>query len=135
MMTCRNCGGVFKEDLSKHLNRAYCSRACQNEDLYSTDYSPLPMPDLSEGNCVGIETNLMFPKRGTRPYIKRMCQTCPVVQACGEYGLRVKVEGVWGGMNTEERKQLAKQKHIVREPLTFDYILQMQFTRSDTNGV
>lgn len=130
MTKCRKCGGMFGTG-GRYVNDSYCSRACQYEDIYSTDYSPLPMPDLSEGNCVGLNNDVMHPKRGTPAHVTRMCQTCPVVQACGEYGVRVKVEGIWGGMNGNERKALAKAKGITREPLTFDYILQMQFIRSE----
>lgn len=135
---CRSCGGYYDPDtILKGINKQYCSKACHNEDIYSTDYSPTPLPDLSDGACVGYGTDAFFSQpNGTVPHhVKKMCASCPVLQACGEYGIRVAVEGVWGGMGNKTRANIAKNKGIIREPLTFDYILQMQFTRSEDEYV
>lgn len=113
------------------INDQYCSKSCQNEDLYSTDYSPTPLPDLREGNCVGLAGKSFFPLGSTAVHVKRMCGTCPVAQECGEYAVKVAVEGVWAGTNWEERERIRADKGIVAEPMTFDYILQTQFRRRE----
>lgn len=132
MRQCRTCKGAYDPSkITLKINKQYCSKQCQNDDIYSTDYSPRPMPDLKDGNCVGLGTDVFFPKGQAPPHTRRMCQECPVVQACGEYALHVQVEGMWGGMNDTERAELRKEKGILAEPLTFDYILQMMFKQPE----
>lgn len=135
---CRKCGGYYDPDtLIKGVSKLYCSKQCHNEDIYSKDYTPTPLPDLTGAACAGMGTDAFHKQpNGTVPqHIQKMCASCPVVQACGEYGIKVAVEGVWGGMGNKTRANIAKNKGIIRETLTFDYMLQMQYTRSEVENV
>ena len=39
----------------------------------------------------------------------KACKTCPVLNLCAEYAIKHKeTSGIWGGMNTAERKRLWK---------------------------
>lgn len=49
---------------------------------------------------LGVDGDLAFPetKADGFAFIRRFCHSCPVVQECGEYGMRLGSEhGVWGG--------------------------------------
>jgi hypothetical protein len=66
---------------------------------------------VKQGPC-GDEPDAMFP--GTVPaeieYAKAICQSCPVIQACGEWALETREpDGVWGGMSEKERSNLLRQ--------------------------
>jgi hypothetical protein len=38
-----------------------------------------------------------------------ICDTCPVRQECGEYGLH-EAAGIWGGRNERERQRIARRR-------------------------
>lgn len=39
----------------------------------------------------------------------QMCQACPVIARCREYGVKHETFGVWGGLKPGERKKIRKQ--------------------------
>lgn len=75
---------------------------------------PYEFPDLSEGSCVGLSTELFFPETGVNASatIKKMCANCPVAKACLEYALHVEVEGIWAGTGVVTRQKLRRDLGI-----------------------
>lgn len=60
--------------------------------------------------CTRVDPELFFPEKGANAiHAKKICETCPVTTQCLlfaiEHGMRY---GIWGGMNTRERKTLRK---------------------------
>lgn len=64
----------------------------------------------ANGNCLGVDPNLMFPERGeSLAPAKAICRECSVKAECLDYALRVpEVFGVWGGVSERERRRLRK---------------------------
>lgn len=62
--------------------------------------------------CKGMDPNLFFSGRYTeeQKQAKKICATCPVKQACREYGLSLGVGegGIWGGLNQNDRRRVRK---------------------------
>ena len=87
-----------------------------DEESYEIGYIHPPGIDtgwMTQAACVGLDTNIWFPNRGrgqARAAIE-ICDTCPVSQECGEYGLIDNViteAGVFGGMTASQRRLQAK---------------------------
>ena len=78
-----------------------------------------------DGNCVGKETKIWFPKveRGESGNYKKtqedtakaviICLTCSVSDDCLEYSLRHEPWGIWGGKTELERSKIRKERNIV----------------------
>jgi WhiB family redox-sensing transcriptional regulator len=69
--------------------------------------------------CVGEDPELFFPV-GTGRYAERqvaeaklVCQRCPVVARCADFAVTNGYEGVWGGLDDEQRRQLRRRSHVV----------------------
>lgn len=65
--------------------------------------------------CAQTDPELWFPEQGQRSSVvaKRLCQGCPLMQACREWALARpdKAEfGVWGGLTEHERRMLRRQR-------------------------
>lgn len=41
---------------------------------------------------------------------KRVCAACPVSDACLDLATRTRSEGVWGGLNDDERRNLRRNR-------------------------
>lgn len=64
-------------------------------------------PDFSRAACIGHE-ELFTDSRNTRAVVsaKRICKTCPILNACRDWSLRFKDHhGVLGGMDEAERRE------------------------------
>ncbi|MFE5037127.1 WhiB family transcriptional regulator [Streptomyces sp. NPDC056683] len=66
--------------------------------------------------CAGNATNLFFPV-GTsadafaqEQEAKRVCHTCPVMAECLEFAMDTGQQGIWGGLNEDERRRLRKNQ-------------------------
>ena len=62
----------------------------------------------SKGLCREHENKVWFPTRGHAGKVaaleaKKVCDSCPVLSDCREWGLRYERFGVWGGMTPNER--------------------------------
>lgn len=74
-------------------------------------YLPGQNVDMSwnngSGNCVGRDPDMWFTKPGVSPNPEaiRLCNTCPLVDACREHGIRHEHFGVWGGLTELDRKR------------------------------
>ena len=72
-------------------------------------------------SCRGLSGDLFFnadnergpSKRHREASAKAVCATCPVLQACLDWALRVgEPYGVWGGMSTDERHNLLEHGRL-----------------------
>lgn len=69
------------------------------------------------GNCVGVDPDLFFPKRGesTRE-AKAVCQGCTVRDECLEHALaRPERYGIWGGASERERRRLRRARRLAAQ--------------------
>jgi WhiB family transcriptional regulator, redox-sensing transcriptional regulator len=62
--------------------------------------------------CLYTDPELWFPERGERnDDAKKICGTCPVRVPCLDVALENHEQyGVWGGLDTPERKKLARDR-------------------------
>jgi WhiB family transcriptional regulator, redox-sensing transcriptional regulator len=71
-----------------------------------------PMPDLSDGACVGSKTADNWhadQHRDARLRLeaKNICHTCPVMTACREYAMvNPSLSGTWGGLTEQDRDRI-----------------------------
>lgn len=73
-----------------------------------------------EGACQGEDSALFFApsyferreeKAAREVRAKAICATCPVLDPCLEYALRIREShGIWGGLNEYERRQLLRRQ-------------------------
>ena len=93
--------------------------------MASTKRLPMPLLDSYEwqyqGACTAADPfRFSAPvaaggaRRGLRaPTAKSYCERCPVVQECLNHALAVREShGVWGGLNTDERRALLGGQQI-----------------------
>lgn len=69
--------------------------------------SAAPLAWVADAACAGIDTDLFFPLPGDKyaPEVaKRICQRCPVLPDCADYG-RDERFGIWGGETPRERNK------------------------------
>lgn len=91
--------------------------------MANTTRLPAPIQDAYEwqyeGHCRSADPATFFspetergPRRRQREAAaKALCATCPVRRECLDHALSVQEPyGVWGGLNTTERKHLLKQQ-------------------------
>lgn len=52
---------------------------------------------------------------------KRMCDSCPVIEACFTYALKWEEFGVWGGTTANQRKEFRRMAKIVIPPRNHDW--------------
>lgn len=70
----------------------------------------------AKASCRGPHAVVFFPpsrperkdERGARERAaKEICRSCPVLENCLEYAIRIReAHGIWGGLNETERKQI-----------------------------
>ena len=76
------------------------------------DWEPTP-PWMEHAACKGMDPELFFPERGTSPdeyaEIRAVCTSCPVREACLDYGMLEKF-GFYGGKSERERRELRKAR-------------------------
>jgi hypothetical protein len=67
--------------------------------------------------CRGMPTEWWFPTVGQVGKVARgYCRSCPVGRECGTYGA-MEQYGIWGGMNTEERRDERRPGPTVADEL------------------
>lgn len=79
----------------------------------------LAPPDwTAQGLCVGNYSDRWYPEKGHRAmHGKRICEQCPVIEQCREYGMD-EYWGTWGGLDGDERRALGRGKG--RRGIDFD---------------
>ena len=66
-------------------------------------------PWMADAACTDHPTpEIFFPEPGAGKDVaaKAVCATCPVLEECGAYAMVHAPDGVWGGMNANERSRL-----------------------------
>ena len=68
--------------------------------------------------CRGVDTNIFFPSRydDNGQAAKAICARCPVIDECLAYALSLPFEpldGIWGGLSKNERRQLKRRRRSV----------------------
>lgn len=60
--------------------------------------------------CAQVDPDRWFPAKGeTAADVKAICRQCPVRRDCLEYAVvNNEIWGVWGGLNSKERRELRK---------------------------
>lgn len=120
------------------------------------------MPDLSSGNCVGLDTDLFYDdmtivereeeywsdvnqkhyvkyvesSTEQRRWLRQICLTCPVLQDCREYAISHETWGFWGGLTATERESERVIRGIkVDEPRDYYMVKEiMGIKRGVDNG-
>jgi len=79
----------------------------------------IPMPDLSTGACRGRLEEFDDIDTHNAPLAIQVCLSgCPVLQACGEWGIRHEAFGVWGAMSARTLAAERRRLGVVLEPVT-----------------
>lgn len=69
--------------------------------------------------CAGMDTEMFFPgdrRKGEPERIRNAfaaCARCPVQRDCLEYAIETDMRGIWGGMDTAERKRYAREHDLI----------------------
>ena len=87
---------------------------------YTLVYNPR---NFTDAKCYGVPTEVFYPPQDKfspdeERYIRnRICGGCPVIEACGEWGLAHERYGIWGGMTPAMReRERKKRKWGLTEP-------------------
>ena len=75
------------------------------------------MPDLTSGNCAGIDTEMYYPEKGVHGgnimQLRRICLSdCPVYQACYDWSISHEIHGFWAGYTPVERRYIRNRDNI-----------------------
>lgn len=97
---------------------------------------PYQFPDLSDGSCVGIDTEMFFPEHGQNQFsdqmqaIRKMCDECPVAKACLTYALHVEVDGIWAGTGINARQRMRRDLGIKAIKLHTQYTTEAMMVQT-----
>jgi len=83
--------------------------------------------DFEEPVCAEVGTEIFFLpdlderdryplKQGNYREAKKLCQQCPHLVECAEWGIYNEEHGMWGGMTPVERSQMRRKLGIVVAP-------------------
>lgn len=65
--------------------------------------------------CRGMDPALFFPERGDPAHAARaVCADCVVRAECAEYGMAER-DGIWGGLNGNERRAIKRTKRRAKK--------------------
>ena len=90
----------------------------------------MKFPEFSNASCRGIGTEFYFTEDDKQPgsspemaMAKALCQNCPVLKECREWGIKHEEFGIWGGLNPYDRRRVRRQRNIkLQQILVSDYI-------------
>lgn len=82
-----------------------------------------PPWEFEQPACAEVGTNLFFqPDRddpeqakmqdGEYKYGRKICETCPHLMECAEWGIANETHGLWGGLSPREREFMRKKRGI-----------------------
>jgi len=71
---------------------------------------------MARGKCAVEPPETFFPSDGVGVIkARRICETCPVKEACLEYALANRVDhGVWGATSERQRRRILKERRRTR---------------------
>lgn len=65
-------------------------------------------------SCDGLDPEMFYPSTtevtSEMQMLLRMCNDCPVKQACLEWGLVHERDGIWGGMSAKQRSRERRRR-------------------------
>ena len=65
------------------------------------------------GKCAGLPVEIFFPEPGENAdEAKSICENCPIIEECREWGIRYETLGIWGGMSPLERKRERQRRRL-----------------------
>lgn len=70
--------------------------------------------------CQGVNTQVFFEsgRHADKSKAREICSTCPVRKVCLDYSIANGYEGgIWGGLDEEERRRIAKQGPKIRKSM------------------
>ena len=74
-----------------------------------------------KANCKGISTDLFYleeellkKKQLTISYVRRVCFSCPIRRECYQHGYKKERWGMFGGVTSWERNEIAKKDYDSR---------------------
>ena len=89
-------------------------------DSASVQLLPIMMPtpaapSLREwhgsGLCIGEDPDVFFPSHGdSGTKARQICGICPVRGDCLEYSTEADEDGIWGGLDQDERRNLRRKR-------------------------
>ena len=117
---------------------------------YSIPY--VPAPDWSKALCKGMDQEMFFGvehdwdgmtqsemnyliqfTRKQYAETRKVCQECPLMDACGEYAVAHEREGMWGGLTPGQRAHKRKERkwaivefHYIHRVLNDEALAQWQ---------
>ena len=79
--------------------------------------------------CAEVGTDLFYlddrdepsslPKIGDYDSARKVCNSCPHISECREWGILNEIHGFWGGLNPKERQKIrSKLKIVISEQIT-----------------
>jgi WhiB family redox-sensing transcriptional regulator len=68
---------------------------------------------IDRANCRGSDPDRFFVRGATQARAaQRLCERCPVQEACLEYALANDIDfGVWGGLTERQRRSLQRRRY------------------------
>ena len=91
-------------------------RQAWDELMELSDQSSIPIP------CTNFP-DAFHPEVGkSHEEARSLCRECPIMSACAEYGLRYEHDGVYGGLNPHQRRQMRKLRGL--KPLAAQYVTE-----------
>lgn len=82
------------------------------DDVARMDLADFARPPAwyADALCPTVGMEDFFPGAGEETIAKAACGRCPVAVQCLEYAISNNEQwGIWGGLNTSERKRLARK--------------------------
>lgn len=74
------------------------------------------MPDFTDANCRGIDTDLFYPPEtgahSETQMAKRVCKACVIKDECLAWALKYEHHGIWGGTTPNQRKRLRRSMRV-----------------------
>lgn len=68
---------------------------------------------MDEALCAQADPDAWFPENGPAVAARRICEACPVRSQCLEHAIAAnEAHGIWGGLNTEERRVVARRRRL-----------------------
>lgn len=72
--------------------------------------------EYEDPSCSQVSMELFYPERGEDRIligqVKSICQRCPHLSECGEWGIINEGHGIWGGLTPDDRRLIRKKRGI-----------------------
>ena len=75
----------------------------------------LRSPTFDGAACRGMDVDQFFEgaeNPAVRKELKKMCNSCPILDECQTWALKHEPFGYWGGLSADERRRVRKECNI-----------------------